>query len=92
MRGKTVRMTVIFSGHVQGVGFRYQTLKCSQQFDVVGHVRNLADGTVELVAQGDRAVVENFHQAVEQRMAGNVKDRMVTWAGTVAELTEFEIQ
>ncbi|MEE3179555.1 MAG: acylphosphatase [Verrucomicrobiota bacterium] len=37
---------VIFSGRVQGVGFRYTTREIATGFDVVGAVRNLPDGTV----------------------------------------------
>ena len=43
---------VLFQGHVQGVGFRYATHGLAQRFAVAGYVRNLADGRVELVAEG----------------------------------------
>ena len=92
MAASSVRLTVIFTGHVQGVGFRYQTLKCSEQFDVKGFVRNLPDGTVELVAEGERKVVDRFHQAIETRMEGYVRERMVTFSEPVADFNCFEIQ
>ena len=38
-----------FSGHVQGVGFRYQTEAISRNFNVQGYVQNMPDGTVDLV-------------------------------------------
>jgi acylphosphatase len=43
---------VIFSGRVQGVGFRYTVRKLARRHPVTGFVRNLPDGTVELIVQG----------------------------------------
>ena len=40
--------SVFFSGHVQGVGFRYAVLQVAKEFEVAGYVRNLADGRVQL--------------------------------------------
>lgn len=51
---------VFFSGRVQGVGFRYQTFQIAKQFDVSGYVRNLADGRVQLEAEGEKAQVQGF--------------------------------
>jgi acylphosphatase len=42
---------VIFRGHVQGVGFRYTAREVAQQYNVTGFVRNLPDGTVEMLLQ-----------------------------------------
>ena len=41
---------VLYEGHVQGVGFRFATKNIARGFDVVGTVRNLPDGRVELEA------------------------------------------
>jgi hypothetical protein len=46
------RLTVIYSGHVQGVGFRYTAKSVATGFDITGIIRNLSDGRVELVAEG----------------------------------------
>ncbi len=46
-------MQVFYSGRVQGVGFRYSVRKVANEFEVTGSVRNLADGRVELVAEGN---------------------------------------
>ena len=47
------RLSVIFSGRVQGVGFRYEVCHVAAPLEVTGFVRNLWDGTVELVAEGN---------------------------------------
>ncbi len=53
-----------FSGLVQGVGFRAQTMKIAQSFPVSGYVRNLRDGRVEILSQGTSTAVEEFLKAV----------------------------
>ena len=72
--GDTIRRTMHFSGRVQGVGFRYTTQATASRFAVVGYVRNLPDGRVELVAEGDRTELDRFQQAVEAAMREYVKN------------------
>jgi acylphosphatase len=68
---------VLYSGRVQGVGFRYTTRRLAQGYDVAGYVRNLPDGTVELVAEGEAGEVERFLDAVAQRMGDSIQDQTV---------------
>jgi acylphosphatase len=65
----TQRLTAHFSGNVQGVGFRYTTIHVAQRFDVTGYVRNLHDGRVELVAEGNETEVKQFLAAVQDAMS-----------------------
>jgi acylphosphatase len=51
------RVTVFYSGRVQGVGFRVTVRQIARGFDVTGAVRNLFDGRVELVAEGEKGEV-----------------------------------
>lgn len=50
----------LFGGRVQGVGFRYATKQIAKGFDVIGSVKNLDDGRVELILQGEPGEVEEF--------------------------------
>ena len=50
----------LFSGRVHGVGFRFATKQIAKGFDVIGTVKNLDDGRVELVIQGDEEEVDEF--------------------------------
>lgn len=59
---------VFYTGHVQGVGFRYATLQVAKEFDVTGEVKNLPDGRVYLCVEGARREVESFRQELEDRM------------------------
>ncbi|ADE55661.1 acylphosphatase [Coraliomargarita akajimensis] len=62
-----------FEGHVQGVGFRYQTLAVAKGFEVTGSVRNLPDGRVHLVAEGDEAEVRAFQEAVADELDSYIR-------------------
>jgi acylphosphatase len=58
------------SGRVQGVGFRYAALNEAQRLGLAGWVRNLADGRVEVLAQGEAARLERFHAWLQQGPPG----------------------
>ncbi len=66
----------IFEGRVQGVGFRYAVKDIAKGFDVVGWVKNLNDGTVELHINGEEEEVEEFLKEIveESAMAHNIKN------------------
>ncbi len=70
----TVTKRVYYAGRVQGVGFRYTTQQIADRFAVTGYVRNLADGRVEVVAQGEGEEVAAFLAAVGQRLARFIEE------------------
>lgn len=65
--------TVHFSGRVQGVGFRYQTLQIARGYEVAGFVRNLPDGRVEVEVEGCATEIDAFIRAIEEGMAGYIR-------------------
>jgi acylphosphatase len=65
--------TVFFSGHVQGVGFRFVTLEVARGFEVSGFVTNLPDGRVQLEVEGESGEVAAFVAAVEERLHGYIR-------------------
>ena len=69
-----VRYTVHFSGRVQGVGFRYTTIRVATGFAVAGYVQNLTDRRVLLVAEGDRTDLKAFVDEINSQMSGYIKD------------------
>jgi acylphosphatase len=64
----TIGKHVIYSGDVQGVGFRMTAYRLAERSGVAGFVRNLADGSVELLAEGEPAQVERFLAGVRSVM------------------------
>jgi len=67
-----LRTTIHFSGHVQGVGFRFTALHVARGYDVTGFVQNLADGRVLLVAEGAADEINGLVEAVSDQMAGYI--------------------
>jgi acylphosphatase len=63
---------VYYSGRVQGVGFRATTAEIARRYAVSGWVRNLPDGRVELLAEGEPGEVLGFLAAVRERMADHI--------------------
>jgi len=59
---------VCYMGRVQGVGFRYMAQALAAEHAVAGTVRNLDNGDVELVAEGEQEQVTAFLRAVAERM------------------------
>lgn len=70
---ESCRSHCYFAGRVQGVGFRYATRNLAIRYDVVGYVRNLSDGRVELIAEGPNGEVHNFVDAIKDRMSGYIR-------------------
>lgn len=68
---------VHYGGDVQGVGFRYTARGLAQSYPIAGYVKNLADGRVELVAEGEAVDVDRFLDAVSRRMASYIADQDV---------------
>ena len=70
-----ISQRMIYTGRVQGVGFRYSVKQIAAGFDVTGWVRNVADGTVELLASGTAAEVEAFLAAIpSSHLGGYIKE------------------
>ncbi|WPJ93164.1 acylphosphatase [Corynebacterium sp. UMB2355A] len=63
----TIRMTAFVHGHVQGVGFRWWTRCRALELGLQGYAKNLVDGRVEVVAEGDEGDVENLRRLLEEQ-------------------------
>lgn len=84
--------TVFFTGHVQGVGFRYSARQVAKEFDVTGFVSNLADGRVQLEAEGTRAEIDAFVAALEEKMHGYIRKVDRSGAKRPPQFTGFIIK
>jgi acylphosphatase len=87
------RVHVIVSGRVQGVAYRYFVERRAADIPVTGWVRNLRDGRVEIMAEGEKADLESFLGFLRQgpRMA-NVDDLDVLWEDYRGEYKDFRIE
>ena len=87
------KVELVISGVVQGVGFRYFVHNSARQLGVVGWVRNLPDGRVQVAAEGDRGLLESFIEELKvgPRMA-SISDVTVKWSDATGKYRSFEMQ
>ena len=88
-----VRLKAIVHGRVQGVSFRYYTCQQARQSGVTGYVRNRWDGTVEVVAEGEREKVARLlnwlHKGPRMAYVEKVDARWLPFSG---EFRDFEVR
>jgi acylphosphatase len=86
------QMQVLYSGHVQGVGFRYTVKSVANGFVATGTIRNLPDGRVELVAQGASDELDAFRKAIrESGLDRFIRSEEVHWSEASSQFRGFEI-
>ncbi len=87
------RRTVLYSGRVQGVGFRYTSHTIARRHDVAGYVRNLPDGRVELVVVGKPRELDGFLGEVREFFDGHIRDEKTdVQPAAASEFSRFEIR
>lgn len=79
---KKEQVHVLYSGQVQGVGFRYRCRNIAENFSLRGWVKNLPDGRVELIAQGEKETIEDFLDRLESSFQGYISGRQLSWEKT----------
>lgn len=67
-----IRKVVIYTGHVQGVGFRYTVANLAERYPLAGYVQNLRDGRVRLDVQGKADQVQSLLDDVGREMKRNI--------------------
>ena len=86
------RINVFVSGRVQGVAFRWVTVDVAQQLGVTGWVRNLQDGRVEVMAEGEEERLKEFIEYLKRGPRySKVNDIQVDWGAYKGEFRSFEV-
>ncbi|MGI9088184.1 MAG: acylphosphatase [Chthoniobacterales bacterium] len=84
---------VFYEGNVQGVGFRYSIKQIARGFEVIGWVRNLPDGRVELQVSGESAELADFLEAIGQsELRAHIKNQTATSLTEPPVARGFEIR
>ncbi|MEL0096512.1 MAG: acylphosphatase [Planctomycetaceae bacterium] len=86
-----IRRDVIYTGRVQGVGFRWTTNRIAKNYDVRGFVENREDGSVYMVAEGAEKDVEEFMIAIAENMGKNIKETRINQGRVGGDLTDFQV-
>lgn len=86
------RMQIFFNGMVQGVGFRFTVDRLARRFPVTGFVRNLEDGRVEVIAEGEEPVLTEFLVAIrDSAMKDYIRGLDACWGAARGEFERFRI-
>lgn len=88
-----VRAHVLVSGLVQGVGFRYFVMDHAANFGLVGYVRNLFSGDVEIEVEGDRSIIEEFIKEVKVGpRTAHISDLKIEWLKCTGLNSDFKVR
>jgi len=88
----SARMKIRVSGTVQGVGFRYFTFRTARRLSLGGYVKNKSDGSVEVVAEGDRTKLLNLVEELRIGPPGSCVENLgLEWEDPKNEFDTFRI-
>lgn len=87
-----MRVHIFYSGRVQGVGFRFTAEAVARDLGVVGWAKNLRDGRVEVVAEGEEKTLKEFLEKIEREMSGYIRHAEVSWEQPTGEFNDFGIR
>jgi acylphosphatase len=82
---------IVFSGRVQGVGFRFTALNIANRYHLTGYVRNAPNGAVEMLAQGPGETIDDCVRDIQDSFTGYIRQIDVEPATPDPKLTDFKI-
>lgn len=82
---------IIFVGRVQGVGFRFTAYNIAKRHQLTGQVRNILDGTVEMIAQGNAADVDDCLQNIKDSLGAHITETKIEDIPLNPQYTDFKI-
>jgi acylphosphatase len=82
---------IIFSGRVQGVGFRFTARRIALAFQLTGYVKNLPEGSVEMLAQGNPEDIAGALRDISETFGGYIRDTNIQDLPPNPNLQSFNI-
>jgi acylphosphatase len=82
---------IVFSGRVQGVGFRFTALNIASRYELKGYVRNIPAGDVEMVAQGPAEAIDDCIRDLQDSFVGSISHIDIEEATPDPKFTDFRI-
>ena len=82
---------IIFAGRVQGVGFRFTARRAAERRQLTGYVRNMPNGSVEMLAQGRPEEVDDCIQDIKEYFSGYIKETSIREIPPDPKYSDFQI-
>jgi len=86
------RLHIYYAGSVQGVGFRFTVERTANSLGLSGWVKNLGDGRVETVVEGEETALESFRQKILDIFDGYIHQTDMVPGAATGEFGSFDIR
>ena len=82
---------IIFTGYVQGVGFRFTALRIARRHSLVGYVKNIPDSSVEMLIQGPQNNIQACIRDISETFEGCITQTKTKDIKSTVTYTAFDI-
>ena len=86
-----IQAHILYSGTVQGVGFRFMVQRYALSLDLTGWVKNLPNGSVEILVNGPKESIEKLCKMVEEYFQGHIRNNDIQFTSSDIEFENFQI-
>lgn len=86
-----IQAHIFYSGRVQGVGFRFTVQQYALDLGLTGWVRNLPDGRVEVLLEGDNGTIEQLMNSIERYFGSSIKNKQVAFEKSQGRFKDFQV-
>ncbi len=86
-----VLANIFYFGHVQGVGFRFTTERFAKGINLAGWVKNLPDGRVEIMAEGEKDDIITLIEKLDARFEGSIEGKEINYLTPAGKFKNFSI-
>lgn len=86
-----IRAHIIYSGRVQGVGFRFTVQRSALKLKLVGWVKNLPNGSVEVMIEGVKESIEQLCKSIEGQFEDYIQNKDIQYTPAQSDFKEFQI-
>lgn len=83
---------IVYSGAVQGVGFRYTAQQIARDLNLTGWIKNLNDGRVEILVEGPREGIEELLAHINNHFEGYIRNKDISYQPALGAFKEFRIE
>ncbi len=87
-----IRANIFFIGTVQGVGFRYTTKSFAKTLRINGYVKNLPDGSVQVVIEAENNKVNLLCTELEDHFGSYIKEKKIKYEKSLGEFDDFQVR